>query len=570
MSEMPEPTPKVRFARIRNYIDGLSTPGLIGAVAASLWSYTPSLLPREWWIQGVVTALCAISAYGMGALVGWVARGFDLNDRLSNPTLRSWTRRVLAVITPVGWIAMNILGLIWQVKQRDLLGMPSLGLLGGVGFVLSVVMVPLFFVPRLGFARLIRKTATRIGRFLGRVLPRQTATVLAVGITVLLLHGLISGLLVRSVTGVLDNTFRIAAELVDPGSEPPASPLRSGSATSTVPWEDLGREGRRFVTRGPSVDDLLAFEQSRATGRDDTQVKEPIRVYAGLTEDAHTAADAVVAELDRTDAWERESLLVISTTGSGWVDESIASSFEYLGGGDTALAAMQYSYLPSWMAFLGDRETPPNATRILFSAISQRWAELPPEGRPKVYVAGLSLGSFGMQSAFADYQDLLTRTDGALFAGTPYFVPMWLDLTEARDPGTTEVEPVVDSGHQVRFYTGDPAQLAGEWDQPRVAYLQHGTDGTTWWSPSLWWTEPDWMDEQRAPGVMDEVAWFPVTSFWQFAFDLFFAAGPDVPMGTGHHFKLEYVDAFAAINEQAGWTDADTQLLREVISAQHD
>ena len=38
---------------------------------------------------------------------------------------------------------------------------------------------------------------------------------------------------------------------------------------------------------------------------------------------------------------------------------------------------------------------------------------------------GESLGSFGGQSAFAGAQDMLSRTDGALWVGTPNFAPQW-------------------------------------------------------------------------------------------------------------------------------------------------
>ena len=44
--------------------------------------------------------------------------------------------------------------------------------------------------------------------------------------------------------------------------------------------------------------------------------------------------------------------------GTGWVSASLADSIEYLFNGDTAIAGMQYSILPSWAAFVADRDTP--------------------------------------------------------------------------------------------------------------------------------------------------------------------------------------------------------------------
>ncbi|GAA2245904.1 alpha/beta-hydrolase family protein [Rarobacter faecitabidus] len=566
MRESTSPESEKSSGRIARWLNCLSTPGIVAAVLTGLWSFTPSLLARTWWVQGAVTAVTVISAYAVGCLLEWVVRSFDENDRLGSPRLRAVSRRIITGIAVVGLPIMIGLGIWWQSRQRDLLGMPPLGAWEAIGFVLSVVIVPVLFIPVLGFARLLRRASQSVGAFLRRMLPRRLANVLAALLVALLAFNLVNGVLITRIVRGLDESFQVAAGFFDPGSEPPESSLRSGSPGSLVPWDDLGREGRRFVTRGPSKDEIARFEQTRSGAGASTEAEDPIRVYAGLTESLESSANLIVGELDRTGAWDREAILIVATTGSGWVDEPLVSSFEFLHGGDSAVAAMQYSYLPSWMAFLGDRGTPPVASQQLFTAVAARLTEIPVAERPKLYVAGLSLGSYGMQSAFANLSDLRTRTDGAVFAGTPYFVPMWNDLTNSRDDGSTQVEPVVDGGQKVRFYTGEPGQLEGDWAFPRVAYLQHGTDGTTWWDPSLFYSEPAWMDEDPAPGVMDEVAWFPVTSFWQVAFDLFFAAGSDVPMGTGHHFQQEYVNAFAAVCDVPGWTAADTELLRAEIA----
>ena len=34
-------------------------------------SLTPSLVPRSWVVQGVLSGLCATSGYAIGAFVGW-------------------------------------------------------------------------------------------------------------------------------------------------------------------------------------------------------------------------------------------------------------------------------------------------------------------------------------------------------------------------------------------------------------------------------------------------------------------------------------------------------------------
>ena len=75
----------------------------------------------------------------------------------------------------------------------------------------------------------------------------------------------------------------------------------------------LGYQGRNFVATGPRD------ELSRLNG---APAKEPIRVYAGLqTADTDEEQDAVLlSELDRTGAFDRKVLVIVPTTGTGWIN----------------------------------------------------------------------------------------------------------------------------------------------------------------------------------------------------------------------------------------------------------
>ena len=66
----------------------------------------------------------------------------------------------------------------------------------------------------------------------------------------------------------------------------------------------------------------------------------------------------------------------------------------------------------------------------------------PPDARPRLYVFGESLGSFGGETAFSGEFDLRNRTSGALFVGPPNFNPLYRAFVDDRDPGSREVEPV--------------------------------------------------------------------------------------------------------------------------------
>src|SRR5436190_16188818 len=152
---------------------------------------------------------------------------------------------------------------------------------------------------------------------------------------------------------------------------------------------------------------------------------EPIRAYAGLASasDGQSRAALAVRDLQRAGGFGRKDLLVVTTTGSGWVDPALVDSFEYLSGGDCATVAIQYSYLPSWISYLVDQSKAREAGRALFDAVYGAWTKLPQDQRPRLYVAGESLGSFGGETAFSGEQSIANLTAGTLFAGPPNFNP---------------------------------------------------------------------------------------------------------------------------------------------------
>src|SRR5690606_22584392 len=235
-----------------------------------------------------------------------------------------------------------------------------------------------------------------------------------------------------------------------------------------VSWESLGMQGREFVTGGPTVEELERFN-----GR---ETKEPIRAYVGLRSAPSIAegADLAVRELERTGAFSRAVLCVITTTGTGWVDPYLAAALEYMFNGDTALVGTQYSYLPSWLSFLSERERVQIAGQELFNRVYARWSQLPPDDRPRLVVFGESLGSLGSESAFDSVAEVLAKTDGALWAGPTNDNPLWNEVVTHRDAGSSQVLPTYDGGKHVRFaaYPHD-LTLAGEWGEPRVVYLQN-------------------------------------------------------------------------------------------------
>ncbi|RKH38231.1 alpha/beta hydrolase [Corallococcus sicarius] len=529
-------------------------PGAWVALVFACLSFTPSLLPRSGPFQGFVSGMSAAIGYGLGVLGAWLWREFA-NRPPRNPRPHAW--RGLFVTGGVALAGALVLGWHWQRSIRELMGVPHPA---SAGFLLAPVVAAAVFVLLVaagrGLRAVYRVLDTRLARHIG---PRAARAMS--GLAVLVLTALVaSGVLWDGSIALADRTLALRDATTEEGVLRPGSALRSGGPGSRVSWESLGREGRNFVARGPSVDALSAFSGAAA--------KEPIRVYAGYDSapDAEARAELAVEDLERAGGFERAQLLVVTTTGSGWVVPEAVDAFEYVTGGDSAIVATQYSHLWSWLSVLVDQERAREAGRALFDAVYERWSRLPVGERPKLFVFGESLGSFGGETAFSGERDLANRTDGVLFVGPPHFNTLYREFTDQRDPGSPEVEPVYRRGRIVRFSRrpGEVIPPASEpWGDSRVLYLIHPSDPIIWWSPDLLLNRPDWLREPRGEDVLGQMVWLPFVTFWQVTADL--PLGMAVPPGYGHVYTGEHADAWVALLRPEGWTGQKTARLRALL-----
>ncbi|MFC2177478.1 alpha/beta-hydrolase family protein, partial [Actinomycetota bacterium] len=374
-----------------------------------------------------------------------------------------------------------------------------------------------------------------------------------------------NGVLISGLFTVANQLFSLRDTNTVEGISQPEVPERSGSPASLVAWESLGRQGRSFVGSGPTPDELDAFHGGGAS--------QPIRVYVGLksAETLQERADLVLDELIRTGAFERDLLVVTTTTGTGFLEPKAMNSLEFLHNGDTAIAGVQYSYLPSWISLLADQEITKETSQVVFNTVHDYWSTLPEASRPDIYLFGLSLGSFGVESILTSVNIINAPIDGALLTGPPFVNGLWNDLTDRRDDGSPAWLPVYQEGRTVRFTSLDNTlgEPNAEWQDTRVVYLQHASDPVTFFSPDLAFSQPDWLKEgQRGPDVSKDMTWLPLVTMWQVAADLPVAGG--VPAGHGHLYTSgEYLDGWVGISAPDGWTDIDTERL-EMLLADRD
>lgn len=525
-------------------------------------SLTPSLLPRDWIFQGLIGGATAAIGYGIGVLIGRLVLRFWLRGQKWWPPR---DRVLLAakvgvvILAAACSLAMIVPAARWQREMSALVEAPGPSTLEFSKTVPLSILVAAIFISLYRFARDLVRLFARF--FIRRLhLSREVSTLIGTALVVVMAVTLFNGVMVRGFFEVANASFGPKDDTTAPGVHEPIQPERSGSPASLAPWETLGYQGRNFVAGG-----LTAEQLTKVNGR---PAKEPIRVYAGLGT-ADTPEDRmqiIVRELERTKAFERKVLVVVPTTGTGWVTPSAARGIELMYNGDTAMVATQYSFLPSWISFLADKEKAVSAGKMLFDAVQKRWAQEPPAHRPKLLIYGESLGSYGGQGAFEGLGDIRAAgVTGVLWTGPPNFSSIWNELVANRDRGSPEARPVYDSGFTARFATGpDIDEIAKPpWQTPRVLFVQHPSDPVTWWSPDLLTGEPDWLRERPVGDRPGAMRWYPIVTFWQVAADL--AIATDVPDGHGHNYGISSINGWAAVAAPEGWTAQDTERIRKAL-----
>lgn len=548
--------PQKYLAPAKRYFSRLNYLGLVFGLLFYSFSVLPSLLPRPWVYQGIIGGVSTAAGYGFGVLISVVVRWL-FQKEFSNQVKNS-ARKVLLFLGPVLAIGMTILCHKWQVEVHKLVGMaPPNG-----SYVIRILLLTaLIFMVIVGLARLIRRLGRILINLLDKLFPRRFSVFAGSLLTTWFILSVILGTFANFFVSTSNNIYSAKNQRTPPGATMPTSTLRSGGPDSLISWKTLGYQGRGFVGRGPTVQQLSKFSGQPAV--------QPIRVYVGLdsAKTVTTRADLAVKELKRTGAFNRKVLVLATATGTGWLEPHSVDALEYMYNGDSAIVSQQYSYLPSWISFLVDKQKAQETGSALYDAVYGEWVRLPTDQRPKLIAYGLSLGSFGAQSAYSGINDLRHSVDGALFVGTPNDTALWRKVTDNRDKESREILPIYQSGKAVRFASTNAEIVTNQagWQQPRVLYLQHASDPVVWFNFNLLFHKPDWLNEPRGRDVSHATRWYPVVTFLQVGVDQFF--GTTVPNGHGHNYPDIMVQAWDAVAHPPGWTGQQTASLQTIINS---
>lgn len=509
------------------------------------------MLPRPWQVQGVVSGIATAVGYGVGSVGAGLWRRFCGKPRVNG----SMAIALLAALSGLVVWALVVHAL-WRVDVAVLMD-ADISLFPYLPLSLAIALLAGFLLIQL--SRGIRSVFGTYRRLLTRLAPGWAAVVVT-AITALLLVFLLFDLVVAGrLVPALEKAHRTSDRRFEPGISPPGSSFLAGGPGSLIEWETMGSQGRAFIAQTPTPTELEAFSGIPPL--------EPIRLYVGLetAQDSESRADLAVQEMERGGAFDREVIVLIAPTGSGWVDPYAIDGIEYMHNGDTAAIAVQYSYLASWMVLIGNQDLAIEAARSLLNAVIERLDQEPEEDRPSLLLYGESLGAFGWERLFDGVGDVVDNVDGALWVGPPRSGPLWQRLVADRDSGSPVWRPVYRSGETVRF-GADGEALAlprGRWGPPRLVYLQHPSDPITWWSPQLILNRPEWLDPPRGPDISEHMPYIPVVTFWQLAVDL--AVGTSAPVGHGHKFGPAQAEAWALIHPPPDWGESDTGRLLAIL-----
>ncbi|MEM1360531.1 MAG: alpha/beta-hydrolase family protein [Pseudomonadota bacterium] len=513
---------------------------------------TPSLIPREPLIQGILGGVVAIIGYHVGRLAGVGWRWLEL-PRFPRPALIVF--QILFFFLGAAAIAYALFqAAAWQDATRAVMNLPPIEtaepwLILGAGVAVFLVLWMFF--------RIAGWLLERINRQLMRILPPRVALILAFGVTAWLVWAAVDGVLLQRALSAADASFEAADELIEPDIPQPQNPNVTGSAASLVDWQTMGRWGRYFVTQGPTQEEIADYYGPEAL--------DPIRVYIGRRS-ANTAqerANLALEELIRVGGFDRENLVVVVPVGTGWLDPGGHDTLELMTGGDVATVAVQYSYLTSALSLLVHPEYGVEQARVLFDTIYEYWAQLPPNARPKLYVHGLSQGSFNSQTTLKLYDMLGDPIEGALWAGSPFLSPLWQTVRDRRASGSTEWLPQAGNGSLVRVVNQDGHHLPDqtEWGPIRMVFLHYPSDPIVAFTFTSAFQRPDWFTEPRAPDVSPELTWFPVVTVFQLALDMAISLQVE---GYGHYYiGDDYIDAWAMLLDPPDWTPERRMALRE-------
>ncbi len=346
-------------------------------------------------------------------------------------------------------------------------------------------------------------------------------------------------------------------------SIPPSSEFVSGGPNSISPFEQLGLQGRRFVTEvvPPGVIDATLGESGAI---------HPIRVYVGVESEplyATGRSEMALEEMERLGVFDRKYLLLVSPTGTGWVDHTVTETAEILARGDIATVCIQYGKAPSFLEIQGVSLGRAQFRQLLWG-VRQRLIGVPKDQRPKVLVFGESLGAWSssdviMHQGIAGFDHY--GIESALWFGLPGLA-RWsrTGMREGRNPLTPEGTVGAFDRFEQYQELGDDAKQA-----LRAIVVDHDNDPISQMSLRLAVKRPPWLAGESRRNVPEGMRWQPVITFIHVLADAMNAMVtiPGEYKSFGHDYRGDTLDFVAAAYRLPAHTEEQATSIHETLIA---
>jgi uncharacterized membrane protein len=356
-------------------------------------------------------------------------------------------------------------------------------------------------------------------------------------VTPLVGHTIAAALMVPAGFTALDRLRRRLqhADDVVEAAYPQAPTSRSVTAgpASLIAFDDIGKEGRRFVLMTLNADEITDVMGEPAV--------DPIRAVAGFDSGRtpRARADVALSELDALGAYEKSVIVVAAPTGVGYVNYSFAEALEYLTRGDCAIVVPQYALVPSALA-LNRTGAGIQMQTLILQGIRDRIAAMPEEQRPRLLQFGESLGAQVALDVAARGTDRFDDLglDRGLYLGTPFRTELW-DRWFA-DPASADPSGILGKVAQSDEIPHLP---------PSVRHVQviHHDDPINKFSYDAVMRTPWWMGppQTRPPRVPRETTFRPISTFVITLVDLKngMNSKPGEFVRLGHDYRIELCDA---------------------------
>ncbi|TPE53891.1 alpha/beta hydrolase [Amaricoccus solimangrovi] len=534
----------------------ISPIGLVLAAACFGASLTPSLAPRDPLLLGLLGGLAAAIGHEIGGLLQWIWRflGLPVGPRAWRGPVRLGAAVIALAIA--AFCLTRVTG--WQNAVRAVTGVAPVE--SSYPLEVAAIGLAVFAAFWLVF-RAIGEAIRRVSRLLERVLPPRVSAMLGTALALLLVWIAVERTALDQAMRAANASFAAADARIEPDIPRPSRPDRAGGPGSLVEWNEMGRWGRSFVATAPTRDEIAGFFGAGA--------KDSVRVYVGLgaAPTARERAEIALRELIRLGGFERSALIVTVPVGTGWMDPGGHDTVEFMLGGDVATVAVQYSYLTSVLSLIDDRSAGVEQARELFNLVYEHWRSLPRDHRPKFYVHGLSQGAYNTETTLPILDMLGDPIQGALWAGSPFFSPLWARVRDGRHRDSPVWRPRWGNGSLVRAMNqqGGLAADFTPWGPTRLVFLNYGSDPIVLFTFDSAFRPPAFLAAPRAPDVAPELRWFPVVTMLQLAVDS--AISLKTPRFGHFYVAPDYIDGWAAVTDPPGWSPARAEALKALFAA---